>query len=79
MSSKDFETLDNEFGREGLKHVCRTICPSSTKVSLRQIFRTDARLYGWYCLILRNLLYRVGDICKEKTELRKEINQLKKQ
>jgi hypothetical protein len=21
MSSKDFETLDNEFGREGLKHV----------------------------------------------------------
>jgi hypothetical protein len=36
-------------------------------------------LYGWYCLILRNLLYRVGDICKEKTELRKEINQLKKQ
>jgi hypothetical protein len=28
---------------------------------------------------LRNMLYRVGDICKEKIELRKEIKQLKKQ
>ena len=28
---------------------------------------------------MRNLLYRVGDICKEKTELRKEIKQLNSQ
>ena len=77
MSSKDFETLDNEFGREGLKHVGQFALLAQKCHS--QIFRTAARLYGWYCLILRNLLYRVGDICKEKTELRKEINQLKKQ
>ena len=78
MSSKDFETLDNEFGREGLKHVGQ-FALLAQKCHLDRFLGQLSRLYCWYCLILRNLLYRVGDICKEKTELRKEINQLKKQ
>jgi cell division protein FtsB len=81
MPKKDFETLRKEFWakRDELTNHVEQFNKLSQKYPAERFEGSAARLYNSYSVILRDLYDYVEELYKENTELRKEIDQLKKQ
>jgi hypothetical protein len=81
MPKKDFETLRKEFWakRDELTRHVEQFNKLSQKYPAERFEGSAARLYNSYSVILRDLYDYVEELYKENIELRKEIDQLKKQ
>jgi cell division protein FtsB len=81
MPKKDFETLRKEFWakRDELTRHVEQFNKLFQKYPAERFEGSAARLYNSYSVILRDLYNYVEELYKENAELRKEIDQLKKQ
>jgi hypothetical protein len=81
MPKKDFEILRKEFWakRDELTRHVEQFNKLSQKYPAERFEGSAARLYNSYSVILRDLYDYVEELYKENIELRKEIDQLKKQ
>jgi hypothetical protein len=81
MPRKDFEALRKEFWakRDELTRHVEQFNKLSQKYPAERFEGSAARLYNSYSVILRDLYDYVEELYKENIELRKEVDQLKKQ
>jgi hypothetical protein len=81
MPKKDFEILRKEFWakRDELTRHVEQFNKLSQKYPAERFEGSAARLYNSYSVILRDLYDYVEELYKENIELRKEVDQLKKQ